>query len=259
MKRRAIIGGTGVYTIPGAIRKQSVETPYGEVEVEILGVSDAVEIIFLPRHGKGHAVPPHRINYRANLMALKNLGVTHIYATCAVGSCNPDFAPGDVVLVGDFVDFTKSRPVTFFEGEMGVRHTDMTEPYCPDLMRRFLSKAETQGLDVKGQGIYVCTEGPRFETAAEIAFYNRNGWDLVGMTNVPEVVLAKELGMCYSAVAMVTNYGTGLVSGEPVGMEEIRAAMGINKDMITRAAMEVLADPGLDQDACGCAHAVFSI
>ncbi len=256
--RKAIIGGTGVYEISDNLRQETIVTKYGEVSVEIVEYK-GTEIVFLPRHGKGHSVPPHLINYRANMMALKQLEVSHIYATCAVGSCNKDYAPGDVVVMSDFVDFTKARPVTFFEGEEGVRHTDMTEPYCHDLVKRFKKQCEKDHVEISGDAIYVCTEGPRFETASEIRFYAKNDWDVVGMTNVPEVVLAKELGMCYSAVGLITNYCTGFISDEEIGKAEIMAAMAKSKEKITKTAMEVLIDPKLTQENCNCTKAVMML
>jgi 5'-methylthioadenosine phosphorylase len=256
--RKAIIGGTGVYEVADNLRQENIVTKYGEVSVDIIEYK-GTEIVFLPRHGRGHSVPPHQINYRANMMALKQLEVSHIYATCAVGSCNTDYAPGDVVVMSDFVDFTKARPVTFFEGEEGVGHTDMSEPYCHDLVNRFKEQAEKDQVKISGDAIYVCTEGPRFETAAEIRFYTSNEWDVVGMTNVPEVVLAKELGICYSAIGFITNYCTGLIADEDIDHAGIMGAMAQNKEKVTMVAMEILTDQGLAQDNCKCKAAVMKL
>ena len=256
--RRAIIGGTGVYGVNSKSRQESVVTDYGTVDVDIITYNDQ-EIVFLARHGKKHSVPPHLINYRANMMALKQLDVTHIYTTCAVGSCNQSFAPGDVVMMHDFMDFTKMRPVTFFEGKEGVRHTDMSEPYCHVLRERFQDESKKYGIDIQGSAVYVCTEGPRFETAAEIDFFHRNKGDVVGMTNVPEVVLAKELGMCYSAIGIITNWCTGFMSTEEMHHDEIMEAMADNKERITAGVLDILGDPKLDQEKCRCKHAVLEL
>lgn len=254
--RKAIIGGTGVYDTPGMTRTETVVTPYGSVQVDIVKW-ESEDIVFLARHGKGHSVPPHLINYRANMMALKQLEVSHIYATCAVGSCNEKYAPGDSVVINDFLDFTKARPVTFFDGEEGVKHTDMSDPYCKNLRALYYKEAARQGLEIKGNAVYVCTEGPRFETAAEIRMYNKMGGDVVGMTNVPEVQLAKEMGMCYAAVGIITNWCTGFVSDE-IAVHDIMATMAGSKDTMTKIFLSILsAQPGRDQ--CSCGNAVMDM
>ena len=247
---KAIIGGTGVYDVAGNSYSKTVSTKYGEVQVDVVEINGE-EIDFLARHGKGHSVPPHLINYRANMQALHQLGVTYIYSTVAVGSCNDQYAPGDVVVINDFMDFTKVRPITFYEGnEEGVVHTDMSDPYCKNLRSLFYSVADNLEISIKGEGVYVCTEGPRFETASEIQFYKKIGGDVVGMTNVPEVVLAKELGMCYSAVGIVTNWCTGVTGGEIV-LHDIQGAMNTNKEKITSAFVAILSSK-LNQENCKC-------
>ncbi|NLJ99916.1 MAG: S-methyl-5'-thioinosine phosphorylase, partial [Clostridia bacterium] len=182
-------------------------------------------IAFLTRHGGEHTVPPHLVNYRANITALKEVGVKKIIATAAVGSLNTDMKPGDLVILDQFIDFTKGRPLTFFEGgSRGVVHTDMTTPYCPELSRQLKKYGEMPGVKVHPQGVYICTEGPRFETPAEIKMYGMLGGDLVGMTNVPEVVLAREKGICYAATAIVTNFAAG-ISPTPLSHQEVVEAM----------------------------------
>ena len=224
MPKVAIIGGTGVYEsgILADVNASRLLTPYGQAVFEegILRTTQGrppLEVVFLARHGASHAIPPHRINYRANIWALHQLGVERIIGTGAVGSLREDFAPGDCVLADGFLDFTRTRPLTFFEGEpvapggpSGVVHTDMTEPYCPQLRRLLAEAAEAESIALHDGGCYVCTEGPRFESAAEIRAYRRLGADIVGMTNLPEVILARELGMCYALIAMVTNYAAGM-------------------------------------------------
>jgi 5'-methylthioadenosine phosphorylase len=254
---KAIIGGTGVYESGTPERVERVSTPYGTVELDVVR-HHGEEIAFLARHGKGHSVPPHRINYRANLKALQQLGVTHILATAAVGSLNPEFRPGDLVLVSDFLDGTWGRPSTFFDGEHGeVRHVNLEEPYCPRLNSRFAETAEALGIPVHGRGVYVCTEGPRFETPAEIRMFRQWGASLVGMTNVPEVVLAKELGLCYAAVGLVVNMASGMES-TPITLEEIRQALEGCRDRATRICLELFRAPQ-DQQHCACAHAVMGL
>lgn len=237
----AFIGGTGVYD-PGIlteVRSEKVTTPYGEAELN-LGRCHGRNVVFLARHGAGHAVPPHRVNYRANIAALKKLGVTAVLATAAVGSLNPAMRPGHFVAVDQFIDLTRLRPQTFFEGNgAGVVHTDMTEPYCPHLRELLLRAGESLNLTVHAGGTYVCTEGPRFETAAEIRMIRLLGGDLVGMTGVPEVVLARELGLCYSTVAMVTNFAAGL-SPAPLSHAEVLEAMAQYGENLKRLAMLVI-------------------
>jgi len=227
--RIAIIGGTGVYdpAILSDVRTRTVVTPYGLAVINT-GIYNGMEVGFMARHGAGHGLPPHRVNYRANIWALREIGVERILATAAVGSCRREIAPGSMVLVDQFLDFTKARPATFFEGgEGGVVHTDMTEPYCPELRQILYDAAKELGIPARNGGVYVCTEGPRFETPAEIRMFNLLGGDVVGMTSVPEVVLARELGMCYATIAMVTNYGAG-ISPAPLSHQEVLDFMSAN-------------------------------
>ncbi|MDF2673344.1 MAG: S-methyl-5-thioinosine phosphorylase [Clostridiales bacterium] len=254
---KAIIGGTGVYGVSGNGYSRTINTRYGDAYVDIVEI-EGQEIVFLARHGKGHSVPPHLINYRANMKALEELGVKYIYATAAVGSCNDKFAPGDVVVINDFLDFTKVRPITYYEGGAdGVVHTDMREPYCRNLINKFYKAAKDLTIDVKGEGVYVCTEGPRFETKQEIRMYKSLGGDVVGMTNVPEVVLAKELGMCYATIGIITNWCTGIGS-EEIALHDIQGAMSRNKENITKAIINVFSGR-LDQKECRCKESRFGL
>jgi len=167
------------------------------------------------------------VNYRANIWAIHELGVRKILATAAVGSLSSNFWLGDLVLLDQFLDFTKSRPQTFYEGgKQGVLHVDMTEPYCSAVRRVVMNASEQLGLPVKNGACYVCTEGPRFETPAEIRMFQRLGADLVGMTSVPEVVLARELGMCYASIGMVTNEAAGIAK-HPLTHAEVMESMKV--------------------------------
>ncbi|MBI2874815.1 MAG: S-methyl-5'-thioadenosine phosphorylase [Firmicutes bacterium] len=244
--RLAIIGGTGVYD-PGFLEgaeTRIVPTPYGEVEI-LFGRRGPREVCFLARHGRGHTVPPHRINYRGNIWALRKAGVRWIIASSAVGSLNPQMKPGELVLVDQFLDFTKSRDATFHDGAGGVVHVDFTEPYCPALREHLGAAAASLDLTAHPAGTYVCTEGPRFETPAEIAFFRGAGGDLVGMTGVPEVVLAREAELCYASVALVTNFAAGIsptilthrevVEVMQANLEQIRALIGRAVDTLPPA------------------------
>lgn len=253
---KAIIGGTGVYGAGHDTREEKVKTKYGDVSLDIVNI-DGEEIVFLARHGKSHSVPPHLINYKANMYALKKLGVHYVYATAAVGSCNENYRPGDVVVINDFIDFTKIRPVTFFEGgDQPVKHVDMSDPYCKNLREKFYQNADNFDIDIRGDAVYVCVEGPRFETAHEIKMFRTLGGDVVGMTSVPEVVLAKELGICYSTIGIITNWCTG-ISGE-IQLHDIQGAMDKNRENITNAFIHIFKQ-GLDQNNCNCNDAIIEL
>jgi 5'-methylthioadenosine phosphorylase len=222
MPRLAVIGGTGFYEMSGVNIKETVlvETEYGEVRLYICATPGGHEFAFLPRHGEMHSVAPHRINYRANIKALQAIGVERIIGVSSVGSLRKKMRPGDFVFADQFLDFTKCRPSTFFEEEGCVVHTDMTEPYCPGIRASGIATAGAEGIRLHKKGTYACTEGPRFETPAEIRMFAALGADVVGMTGVPECVLAKELGMCYACLCVVTNYAAG-ISGHSLSHEEV--------------------------------------
>lgn len=232
----AIIGGSGVYSLDFIENpeKTRITTPYGESPEVITGELENREIAFMPRHGKGHATPPHKINFRANLWGLKELGVERIIATTAVGSLNRNIEPGDFVLLDQFLDFTKKRPSTFYDGEDdSVVHVDMTDPYCSELRKVLLNKAKELEFSVHSAGTYACMEGPRFETAAEIKMLKKLGGDVVGMTNVPECVLARELEICYSTVSVVTNLAAG-ISEEKLTHDEVSEIMERNIEKVKK-------------------------
>lgn len=224
----AIIGGSGFYALDlleGA-KEEVIDTPYGRSPEIVVGEVAGRGVAFMPRHGKKHTVPPHLINFRANLWALRELGVARVLATTASGSLNPKMRPGDLVLLDQFIDFTKRRQQTFYEGgEGGVVHVDVSEPYCPELRDVLRKAAKAMKLKLHPKATYGCTEGPRFETPAEIQALRRLGCDLVGMTNVPECVLARELELCYAAIAVVTNFAAGL-AGKKLTHAEVVELMG---------------------------------
>lgn len=254
MAKLALIGGTGVYdsSMLDNIRDEVISTAYGSVSVSI-GDFQGMEVVFMQRHGTGHTVPPHMINYRANIWALKELGVSKVLATSAVGSLNESMKPGDLVLLHQFIDFTKNRPFTFFDGHDGhVVHTDFTEPYCGPMGKVIQGAAEELKLELHGKGCYVCVEGPRYETPAEIVAFRRLGGDVVGMTNVPEVVLAREAGLCYAVIAMVTNFAAG-ISPTPLTHTEVVEVMQANARSMRSLVMAVLdrLHPELGCQCCG--------
>lgn len=209
----AIIGGTGFYhpKIMDDIQEITINTEFGETDL-LMGTVSKVPVVFLARHGRGHGLPPHRVNYRANISALKKLGVTRVLATTAVGSLKENLPQGSLVIIDQFIDFTKKREDTFYngEGEDGVVHTDFTEPYCPQLRKYLKNVLSEKGITFSDGGTYICTEGPRYETPAEIKAFALWGADVVGMTGVPEVTLAREAGLCYSNLSLVTNFAAGI-------------------------------------------------
>jgi 5'-methylthioadenosine phosphorylase len=250
----AVIGGTGVDRLPGVtLEEQIVETPYGQAVVyRAAGGPDA--LLFMNRHGPQRQTPPHKINYRANLKALHLLGVRRILATNAVGSINPEMPPRSLVALDDFLDFTSGRAATFYDGgPAGHAYTDMNQAYCPALRQRLLALASRSGLEIHPRGTYVCTDGPRFETPAEIRMHARLGGDVVGMTGVPEVILAKELGMHYAAVAYSINWAAGIEKDIHIvrdGLPELLAGL-------LDLCVQVLRNP--EPLECSCAGAVHLI
>ncbi|HUW97255.1 MAG TPA: S-methyl-5'-thioinosine phosphorylase [Acidiferrobacter sp.] len=217
MKMLAIIGGSGLTHLRNlTVRQRRVlRTPYGEPSAPMVyGTIGGRDVIFLPRHGHGHTIPPHRINYQANLWALKECGVSHVIAVNAVGAINALFVPGTLVLPDQIIDYTYERPHTFFgSSPEPVTHVDFTYPYCEALRGVLRDGAERAGLKVVSGATYAATQGPRFETIAEIQRLERDGADIVGMTGMPEAGLARELGVCYASVAVVANFAAGKAEG----------------------------------------------
>lgn len=223
-----IIAGTGFYDLEALedARTESVDTAYGSAVVT-RGTWHGQPVVFLTRHGAGHRVPPHRINYRANIRALADLGVHDVIAVSVTGGIDPDLAAGELVCIDDFLDFTRGRVGTFHDGDGpdGVVHTDMTSAYDPLLRDEILDAASSAGHPVVDGGVYTCFDGPRFETPAEIRLAALAGGTLAGMTGVPEVVLAAEAGLRYAGLSLVVNPAAGVRPGEPITMEEIDAVL----------------------------------
>jgi 5'-methylthioinosine phosphorylase len=226
MTKAAIIGGTGLASLQGLgiVRQEQPMTPYGVTSAPLLyGRFRDTELVFLARHGTQHRIPPHRINYRANMWALRESGVNHVIAIAAVGGIRADLGPGRLVVPDQIIDYTWGRGHTFFEDKLEhVVHVDFTEPYCSALRDILLRAGRAAHLDLVSGGTYGATQGPRLETAAEIARLERDGCDIVGMTGMPETVLARELDLCYAACAVVGNAAAGR-SEEEIRMSEIEA------------------------------------
>ncbi len=230
-----VFGGSGFQAFLADAEQVAVETPYGPPSDPIAVAEIAGRrVAFLPRHGSGHRLPPHRIPYRANLWAMRELGVTRILAPCAAGSLQPDLAPGTFVLVDQFVDRTSGRPHTFHDGP-GAVHVSAADPYCPQLRAHLLAVGRDLGIDVRASGTMVVVEGPRFSTRAESAWYRQMGWEVINMTGYPEAILARELELCYAAIALITDYDVG-VADDPgataVTADDVQAVFSRNLDAV---------------------------
>ncbi|UCD44090.1 MAG: S-methyl-5'-thioadenosine phosphorylase [Candidatus Bathyarchaeota archaeon] len=251
----AVIGGTGVYD-PEIIedgREVKVHTPYGAPsDLVTLGTYGERSVAFIPRHGRSHQIPPHRINSRANIWALKELGVGCIVASSAVGSLREDYEPGDFVITDQFIDRTRKRADTFYEGGQ-LCHISSADPVCPQLHGFFVDHAWSLGLRVHPKGTYVCVEGPRFSTRAESRLFRQWGADVIGMTLYPECVLAREAEICYVSVAMVTDYDVW--ADRPVSTHEILETLGENSANFKRLVMESIPEIPRER-TCGCGEAL---
>lgn len=209
MPRIAIIGGSGLERLLEGSRTIQMETPYGPAPPISVGSIGKEEVAFLPRHGPRHDLPPHKVNYRANLSALKQLRAERVIATNAVGAINTNYDPGDLVVPEDILDMTKSRITTYYESAP-VTHIDVSQPYCPELRKTLIESCKGESEKVWGNAILAATEGPRYETPAEIRMLRMLGGDIVGMTGAPEVFLAREQELCYSTLCFISNRAAGM-------------------------------------------------
>jgi 5'-methylthioadenosine phosphorylase len=228
----AVIGGSGFYQFLEETTEVVVHTPYGPPSAPLtVGVVGDRTVAFLPRHGIGHELPPHRVNYRANLWALRHLGVRRVFGPCAAGSLQPGIHPGEFVILDQLVDRTWGRPDTYMDGPI-VSHISFADPYCPELATVLADQATTTGdFTIHRTGTAVVIQGPRFSTRSESAWYRAAGWEVINMTQYPESYLARELGMCYSGIALVTDYDTGLEGVEgikPVTMDAVLQMLSLN-------------------------------
>jgi 5'-methylthioadenosine phosphorylase len=250
-----IFGGTGIYDsgLLKEAKEVTVETPYGKPSDSItIGIFQGKKIAFMPRHGKKHTIPPHLINYRANIWAFKQLGITRIIAPSAVGSLKEELAPGDFVLPSQFIDFTKSRKGTFSE-EGRVIHISVADPFCPELQGAILGAAKAQNIPVHKDCTYVCIEGPRFSTKAESRFFRTTGADIIGMTLVPECQLAREAQICYASISTVTDYDVW--AEKPVTAKEVMETLSKNVQNTKRLLTSI--PDGIPQKRnCHCAKAL---
>ncbi|MQA26090.1 MAG: S-methyl-5'-thioadenosine phosphorylase [Micromonosporaceae bacterium] len=252
-----MIGGSGLYALLDDAVEVSVDTPYG-VPSDALTVSEigGRRVAFLPRHGKAHQHPPHRIPYRANLWALRALGARQVLAPCAVGGLKPELGAGAFVVPDQLVDRTSGRAQTYYD--TGAAHVSFADPYCPVGRAAVLSAAAASGVDMTDGGTMVVVEGPRFSTRAESRWFSGLGFSLVNMTGHPEAVLARELALCYTAIALVTDLDAGVEGGHSVTQEEVFRVFGANTERMRKLLFQVVADLPSDRD-CPCPHALDGI
>lgn len=250
-----VFGGSGLYTLLEAVEEVKVDTPYGAPsDLVTLGKIEGRRVAFLPRHGKRHQYPPHIIPYRSNLWAMKNLGVTRIVAPCVVGSLQPHIKPGDIVVCDQFIDRTRGRKDTFYDGPVAT-HISTAEPYCPELRHIVTEATEALGLTVHPRGTMVVIQGPRFSTKAESLWFKGQGWDVINMTQYPEVVLARELEICYVNISLVTDYDVW--RGEPVSAGEVQRVFSANIENVKRLIHRVI--PNIPPErSCPCLTALQS-
>lgn len=250
-----IIGGTGIYD-PGIIKEIKeikLYTPFGRTsDLVSVGYYEERKVAFIPRHGRRHQIPPHRIPSRANIWALKELGVKRIISPSAVGSLREDYRPAEFVLVDQFIDRTRGREDTFYEGGQ-VCHISTADPFCPELRAIFIKSARELRIPFHEKGTYVCIQGPRFSTRAESKLFRSWGVDVIGMTLYPEVVLAREMEICYASVAMITDYDVW--AERPVSTEEIIRTMGKNVENFKKLIVYTM--PKIPKEkSCPCRDAL---
>ncbi|MFI6148957.1 S-methyl-5'-thioadenosine phosphorylase [Streptomyces sp. NPDC051109] len=259
-----VIGGSGFYSFLDDVSEVRVDTPYGPPSDSLfIGELAGRQVAFLPRHGRSHKVPPHKINYRANLWALRSMGVRQVLGPCAVGGLRTEYGPGTLLVPDQLVDRTKSRAQTFFDGEPlpdgtvpNVVHTTFADPYCPVGRSVALSAARGRAWEPVDGGTMVVVEGPRFSTRAESKWHAAMGWSVVGMTGHPEAVLARELGLCYTSMALVTDLDAGAETGEGVSHTEVLKVFGENVGRLREVLFDaVSALPATESRACLCTHA----
>ena len=250
-----IFGGTGIYDsgLLNDSKEITIETPYGKTSDSItIGEFNGRKVAFMPRHGKKHTIPPHLINFRANIWAFKELGVKRIIAPSAVGSLKEDFQPGHFALPSQFIDFTKSRKGTFSENGR-VIHISVADPFCPELQNVVLDAVKDQEIEIHKDCTYVCIEGPRFSTKAESKFFRTTGADIIGMTLVPECQLAREAQICYVSISTITDYDVW--AEKPVTAKEVMETLAKTVEM-TKKILTIVINQIPEQKSCSCDRAL---
>lgn len=253
--RIGIFGGSGFYSFLDNVKEVPVDTPYGEPSAPVsIGEVEGLPIAFLPRHGLQHQFPPHMINYRANVWALKELGVERIIGPCAAGSLKRDVEPGSFVVSDQLVDRTTGRKDTFYDGPQ-TTHVSYADPYCPELRTLAIETGREQGIPVHEKGTVVTIQGPRFSTRAESKWFQDAGWEVINMTQYPEAYLARELEICYVNIALITDYDVGVKGGAAVSHEEVLRVFNENNDKL-RGLLFGLVPKIPEARTCPCATAL---
>jgi 5'-methylthioinosine phosphorylase len=231
-----IIGGSGLSKIPALqlTRKEALDTPYGATSANLqLGQLGQHQIVFLPRHGEQHQIPPHKVNYRANIWAMQQVGVTHLVGVAAAGGITALMLPGAICVADQIIDYTYGREHTYFVDKT-TTYTDFTEPYCEDLRQKIIHAAQASQQAIVTCGVYAATQGPRLESAAEIRRLKQDGCDLVGMTGMPEAALAKEIDLCYANISLVVNWAAGVTGNALVDMQDIRHQLNAGMEKVVK-------------------------
>ena len=250
-----IFGGSGFYSLFDSVEERLIETPFGSPSAPVsIGEIDGVAVAFIPRHGKTHELPPHRIPYRANLWAMRELGVRRIVGPCASGALRPDFGLGEFVVCDQFVDRTWGRGDTFYDGPK-TTHVSAADPYCLDLRRLLVETALELGIRARDGGTVVVVQGPRFSTRAESRWFQAMGWDVINMTAYPECQLARELELCYATIAMVTDYDVGVDGRPSVSAAEVVRVFEESGDRLRKLLFAVIPKIGPQPDDV-CANAL---
>jgi 5'-methylthioadenosine phosphorylase len=250
-----VFGGSGFYSLLDNAREIRVNTPYGPPSAPVtVGDIDGRSVAFLPRHGNDHSLPPHAINYRANVWAMKSLGVTRIIGPNACGSLQPDVKPGDFVICDQFVDRTWGRKDTFYDGPI-TTHVSSADPYCPVMRQVAVDKAAELGIRAHPTGTVVVIQGPRFSTRAESRWFASQGWEVINMTQYPECYLARELEICYCNISLITDHDAGTEGVEPVSNEEVIRVFGENNEKV-RALLHAMIPALPEERSCVCSHAL---
>lgn len=254
-----IFGGSGLYSLMNDVKEHVIETPYGAPSASLaVGNIEGRKVAFLPRHGKHHEHPANAVNYRANVHAMKSIGVKTIIAPCSCGSLQSEIKPGDFVLIDQFIDRTNAREDTYYKGPI-TTHVSMADPYCESLRKVAAQTITELGYPFHETGTMVVIQGPRFSTRAESKWFSSNGWSIVGMTQYPEAALARELEMCYMSIALVTDYDVGLseIPGiEPVTMEEVLHVFKSNVERVQKVIFKLVPQMPVEPVDCDCRTAL---
>jgi 5'-methylthioadenosine phosphorylase len=246
-----IFGGSGFYSFLDEVEEVEVETPCGKPSAPVaIGEVAGKQVAFIPRHGRKHELPPHRINYRANVWAMREVGVRRLLGPCASGALRPDLELGEFVVCDQFVDRTSGRADTFYDGPE-TTHVSSAEPFCPDLRGLIVETARALDIPFRDKGTVVVTQGPRFSTRAESHFYGDAGWDVINMTAYPEGYLARELELCYANISMVTDYDAGVEGEEPVSADVVVRVFTENNERLRELLLAVIPKIGAQpEDVC---------